>query len=147
MDLMYLIMQSSQEKYLQEKVNEKYKTLNKFYEEKQKYINGFTKADEQFYRYNILYGSNSHSILRSYSPKMRPKTLNLAYNIGNSSGGEIIEKCFKKDEIISLFHAKCADLSITSKPHLEEKFFAYCDRMCLNRKVDFTEVISLFNIV
>lgn len=145
MDLMYLIMQSSQEKYEQEKVNLKYKTLNKFYEEKQKYINGFTKADEQFYRYNILYGSNSNSILRSYSPKMRPKTVNLANKIGNAAGGHIIEKCLKKEEITSLFHAKCADLCISSNPNLEEKFFTYCDRMCLNRKVDFTEVMFFFN--
>jgi hypothetical protein len=140
LDLMYLIMQSSTEKFKQEEVNLKYKTLNKFYEEKQKYINGFTKADEQFYRYNILYGSKSHSILRSYSPKMRPKTASMSSLGGKNSKEIIAERCFKQDEMNKLFLAKCVDLRISSKPHLEEKFNSYCEKMCLNRTVDFTEV-------
>ena len=140
LDMMYLIMQSSSEKYVQEEVNLKYKTLNKFYEEKQKFINGFTKADEQFYRYNILYGSKSHSILRSYSSKMRPKTASMSNLGGKNSGEVIIERCFKQEEMKKLFLAKCVDLRISGKQHLEEKFYYYCEKMCLNRVVDFTEV-------
>ena len=74
LDVLDMILQTTPDHYDINKMIEKKKKLEEIYLEKIKYKDGFTKTDATFYRYNLLYGSNSNSILRSYSPKMRPKT-------------------------------------------------------------------------
>lgn len=71
LELINLIMEKSPMKYDLTKLNEKHNKLDKFFTAK----NGseiMSKTDKLFYKYNLLYGSNSNEIIRSYSPKMRP---------------------------------------------------------------------------
>jgi hypothetical protein len=72
-------MKTSPKKYDQIKVNEKNKKLNKYFSEKNKYSSEImTKTDELYYKYNLLYGTKSNEIIRSYSPKMRPQSASTA---------------------------------------------------------------------
>lgn len=43
-----------------------------------------------------------------------------------------------------LFVAKCNDLNIKTKDNLEKKFFDYCDKKCINRIVDFSDVYIVY---
>ncbi len=71
-------MKSSPVKYDLHLVNEKCKKLNNYYSEKTRYQVGLNKTDSIFYRYNVLYGSKSNELIRSYSPKMRPASSSLS---------------------------------------------------------------------
>ena len=54
---MYLIMKSSAQNYDEKIKSSNFKQLNNFYEEKSKFIEGRTRVDDQFFRYNLIYGS------------------------------------------------------------------------------------------
>jgi hypothetical protein len=71
-------MKSSPTKYDLNLVNEKCKKMNIFYSEKTKYQKGLSKLDSTYYRYNVLYGSKSNEMIRSYSPKMRPASASVS---------------------------------------------------------------------
>lgn len=140
LDLVYLIMKNSPQKYDLDKLNEKFKSINNFYKRKVDFDNQLNKIDSTYYKYNLLYGSNAVNLIRSYSPKMRPDSGNIRsvmnYN-GNIDNPE--HKCFTDDEVKLLFIAKCADLAINPKDNLESKFIDYCDKKCIDRYVDFRE--------
>ena len=136
LDLVYLIMKNSPQKYDLDKLNTKFKSINKHYLKKVDFDNQMNKVDSTFYKYNLLYGSNSVNILRSYSPKMRPDSGSIR-NVVREKESE--QKCFTEDEMKVLFTSRCIDLSINPKPSLETKFYEYCDKKCINRTVDFSE--------
>lgn len=146
LNLMFLIMKSSPLKYDAKLVNNKFKKLNEFYSEKQKVQNKvLTNTDAVYYKYNILYGTKSNELIRSYSPKMRPQTATLStMRRKDGLSGTFDVKCFNEEEVKILFLAKCNDLIIKSKENLERKFKDYCDLKCINRNVDFSEVRIIF---
>jgi hypothetical protein len=53
------------------------------------------------------------------------------------------ETCFTEEERKLLFLAKCSDLNINVRENLENKFNEYCERKCVDRYVDFSEVSML----
>jgi hypothetical protein len=71
-------MKTSPIKYDLTLVNEKCKKLNSFYAEKTKYQTKMTKTDSTYYKYNLLYGTKSNELIRSYSPKMRPASASIS---------------------------------------------------------------------
>ena len=133
LDVMYLIMKTSPKKYDMNTIHDKMKSLNQYYIGKKKSHN-ITKTDELYYKYNILYGTNSNEVLRSYSPKMRPLS-SFPKNISLDKD----QFCFSPEDIASLYEAKCRDLRLKVKERLEKKFFEYCEKKCVNRVADFTE--------
>ncbi len=70
-------MRKSPVKYDPAKVQEKNKKLTEYYTEKNKY-SSMSRTDELYYRYNLLYGTKSNEIIRSYSPKMRPQSSSMS---------------------------------------------------------------------
>ncbi len=135
-------MKSSPSRYNVDLLNEKFKKLNDFFKKKQfeERNSNLTKTEATFYRYNVLYGTKCGNLLRSYSPKMRPESV--TQKAKNSRiVGEEDERCFNENEVKMLFFAKCNDLKIKTKDNLEKKFQDYCEKKCIRREVDFTEVI------
>lgn len=138
LDVLFLIMKASPIKYDPNLVNEKSKKLNEYYAEKNKYSQS-TKTDELYYKYNLLYGTKSNELIRSYSPKMRPVSAGISAFRKDTLLSESDVTCFTSKEVEMIFQAKCADLNIKSKDNLEVKFREYCDNKCINRLADFTE--------
>lgn len=138
LDLIYLIMKNSPQKYDLDKMNSKFKTLNEFYSHKLIEQNKMNKVDSTFYKYNLLYGSNSTNLIRSYSPKMRPESGAIRQIVSSATESPDYNS-FTEDNIRMLFLAKCVDLNIKAKKNLETKFQEYCNKKCINRNVDFCE--------
>jgi Ran GTPase-activating protein (RanGAP) involved in mRNA processing and transport len=130
-------MKTSPVKYDMNLVSEKMKKMNKIYEGKNKHGAAMSKTEETYYKYNLLYGTKSNEIIRAYSPKMRPMSASISNfkrdNFHNNS------QCFTKEEVTSIYQAKCEDLDLRMKDNLEKKFQDYCERKCVNREADFTE--------
>ena len=137
LDLIYLLMKNAPDKYELDKINEKFKTINNFYSDKIE-NNKMNKVDSTFYKYNILYGTNSVNLIKAYSQKLRPNSAAIR-SIQINHSDNVDYNCFTEDEIRILFLAKCADLNIKSKQNLEQKFRDYCSLKCINRNVDFNE--------
>lgn len=137
LDLMYLLIKKDPEKYDLERLNEKFKTVNSFYSNKliHKQMN---RVDSTFYKYNILYGTNSNNIIKSYSQKLRPDSAGIR-NINIYKLNISDADCFTEEDIKILFIAKCADLNIKTRPNLEKNFIEYCNKKCINREVDFND--------
>ncbi len=53
-------------------------------------------------------------------------------------------KCFSDEEVKVLFLAKCQDLNIKIRDNLEGKFIEHCNKKCINRVADFSEVKKVF---
>lgn len=141
LDLVYLIMKYSPKKYDLDKLNEKFKIVNKHFNHKLTNKENMSKLDSTYYKYNILYGSNSSNLIRSYSPKMRPGSGEVRNALTHKVDVDHWDrKCLTEDEVALLFSAKCSDIGIDSdKQHLEAKFIDYCDKKCINRVIDFKE--------
>jgi len=73
-DVLNLIIKASPTKYDSNLLNKKLKKMNEIYEEKRKNYSEISRVDELYFKYNILYGSKSNELIRSYSPKMRPQS-------------------------------------------------------------------------
>jgi hypothetical protein len=78
LEVAYLIMKTSPIKYDLTLVNEKCKKLNSYFADKTKYQPSMTKTDSVYYKYNLLYGTKSNEIIKSYSPKMRPASASIS---------------------------------------------------------------------
>ncbi len=74
LDPLYLMIKNSPTKYDMKSVNEKYRKMSEIYLKKLNYQQEFTKTDEVFFKYNVLYGNKTSNIIRNYSPKMRPNS-------------------------------------------------------------------------
>ena len=72
------MIKNSPTKYDMKAINTKYKKMSEIYLKKLKYQNDFTKTDEVFFKYNILYGTKSTNIIKNYSPKMRPNSATIS---------------------------------------------------------------------
>jgi hypothetical protein len=72
LDPLYLMIKNSPTKYDMKSVNTKYRRMSEMYLKKLRYQQEFTKTDEVFFKYNVLYGNKSPNLIRNYSPKMRP---------------------------------------------------------------------------
>jgi hypothetical protein len=78
LEVAFLIMKTSPIKYDLTLVNEKCKKLNSYFADKTKYQTNMSKTDSVYYKYNLLYGTKSNEIIKSYSPKMRPASASIS---------------------------------------------------------------------
>ena len=93
---------------------------------------------KMLYKYNILYGSNSNNIIRTYSTKMRPNSTSIFSFINNLSQTEEdkSECLLSNNDIEKLIKAKCKDLNLNLNEDMIFRFKNYCLNKCKNRKMD-----------
>ena len=148
LDVLNLIIETNPSGYNLTKISKKIKEINPLYSSPSATTNNTAnsfpsllnkKTGEVYYKYNILYGSNTNNIIRTYSPKMRPMSASVTSFTKNMHINEY-EKCvFSDDEIEQLTYAKCKDLNIDFREKMVMKFKEYCKTRCNNRHVDFSE--------
>ena len=144
LDVLSLIIKSNPNQYNYEKINKKSVEINPLFirgTEQNLKRPKFTKnTEEVFYKYNLLYGSDSKNIITTYSPKMRPLSSSISgYN--KKMTKDLIENIyvFKDEEILELIKARCKDIGIDVRDNMINKFREYCNSKCKNRIVDLSE--------
>jgi Ran GTPase-activating protein (RanGAP) involved in mRNA processing and transport len=91
------------------------------------------------YKYNLLYGNNSQNLIRTYSPKMRPKSSSVKVFMKTIKDSKEDIYIFTEDEILLLIKSKCQDIGIDFRENMYIKFKDFCNSKCKNRYVDLTE--------
>ena len=144
LDLLNLIIKSNPNQYNYEKINKKSIEINPLFirgtDENLKRPNFNKNTEEVFYKYNLLYGSDSTNIIRTYSPKMRPMSSSVSgftkILLKDSNESDCV---FTEEEIIELIKARCKDIGINLRENMIYKFRDYCNSKCKSRIVDLSE--------
>ena len=144
LDLLNLIIKSNPNQYNYQKINKKSIEINPLFirgtDENLKRPNFNKNTEEVFYKYNLLYGSDSSNIIRTYSPKMRPMSSSVSsFNRIMSRDKNESVYVFTEEEIIELIKARCKDIGINLRENMIYKFRDYCNSKCKNRIVDLSE--------
>lgn len=142
-----MIIKNNPHKINLDKIRKKIQNINPLYTETD-FGRPNNKTDELYYKYNILYGSNTNNLIRTYSPKMRPVSSSIAsftqsLTIDNRNDYQV----FNEEEIELLLEAKIKDLGLDYREEMNEKFHDYCRKKCINRRVDLTDShVSYYSI-
>ena len=142
LDLLNLVIETNPDKYNLTKIEKKIKEINPIFIQKISFVNPEPKYSENtkkmLYKYNILYGSNSNNIIRTYSTKMRPNSTSIFSFINNLSQTEEdkSECLLSNNDIEKLIKAKCKDLNLNLNEDMIFRFKNYCLNKCKNRKMD-----------
>ena len=144
LDVLSLIIETNPKKYNLDKIGSKIKEINPFFTEGSFYSlqrPKFSKnTKETYYKYNILYGSETNNLIRTYSPKMRPMSSSISTFRKNMVLTEDRDYyIFDDNEIRKLTIAKCKDLGIDVRNNMIFKFKELCKTKCKNRQVDFSQ--------
>ncbi len=144
LDVLSLIIETNPKKYNLDKIGSKIKEINPMFTEGSFYSlqrPKFSKnTKETYYKYNILYGSETNNLIRTYSPKMRPMSSSITSFRKNMVLTEDRDYyIFNDNEIKKLTIAKCKDLGIDIRNNMIFKFKELCNARCKNRKVDFSQ--------
>ena len=137
LNILDLMLENNPGKYNYKKIRNKMKSIDDIYRNKNPKL---SNVKEVYYKYNVLYGLNSSNLIRTYSPKMRPKSSSVnkfIKKINNERNKNV--QVFEENEILELNIQKCADIGIDVKDHMILKFKEYCNSKCKNRCVDLTE--------
>ena len=144
LDVLNLIIKSSPNQYNYKKISKKSIEINPLFlrgtDENLKRPNFSKNTEEVFYKYNLLYGSDSKNMITTYSPKMRPMSGSI-----NGFNKKMIQdltetiNVFTQDEIVELTKARCKDIGISLRDNMISKFQEYCNIKCKNRIVDLSE--------
>ena len=144
LDVLHLIIESNPNQYNFQKIQKKLGAINPLFlrgtEENLKRPNFSKNTEEVFYKYNLLYGSNTTNIIRTYSPKMRPMSASI--NGFNKKMAQDLNEnifVFNEEEIKELINARCKDIGIDLRDNMIYKFKDYCNSKCKNRIVDLSE--------
>ena len=143
-DLLNLMIKSSPNQYNRKKINKKIVIINPLYirgtYENLKRPNFNENTEKVFYKYNLLYGSNTNNLIRTYSPKMRPMSSSISeFNkkMVSDIGKNVL--VFNDDEIMKLIKARCKDIGISLRENMIYKFTTFINSKCKNRCVDLAE--------
>ena len=144
LDVLHLIIQSNPNQYNSLKIQKKINSINPLFlrgtEENLKRPNFNQNTEEVFYKYNLLYGSNTTNLIRTYSPKMRPMSASInGFNKKMAHDQNESIYVFNEEEIIELIKARCKDIGIDLRENMIYKFRDYCNSKCKNRIVDLSE--------
>ena len=144
LDVLSLIIKSNPNQYNYQKINKKSTEINPLFirgtEENLKRPNFAKNTEEVFYKYNLLYGSDTTNIITTYSPKMRPMSASI-----NGFNKKMIKDLseniyvFTEEEIVELVKARCKDIGIDARENMLQKFREYCNSKCRNRIVDLSD--------
>lgn len=144
LEVLNLIIKSNPHQYNSTKIHKKLETIVPLFlrgtEQNLKRPNYSKNTDEVFYKYNLLYGSNTTNLIRTYSPKMRPMSASIS-GFNKKMNHDLNENIyvFKDEEIIELIGARCKDIGIDLRDNMIQKFRDYCNSKCKNRIVDLSE--------
>ena len=144
LDVLKLIIETNPNQYNSLKIQKKIKKINPLFqrgtEENLKRPNFSKNTEEVFYKYNLLYGSNTTNIIRTYSPKMRPMSASIS-GFNKKMAHDLNENIFvfQEEEILELIKARCNDIGIDLRENMIHKFRDYCNSKCKNRIVDLSE--------
>ena len=144
LDVLNLIIKSNPNQYNYQKISKKSIAINPLFirgtEENLKRPNFNKNTEEVFYKYNLLYGSDTTNIIRTYSPKMRPMSASIS-GFNKKMVKDLNESIyvFNNEEIIELIKARCKDIGIDLRENMIFKFRDYCNSKCKNRIVNLSE--------
>ena len=152
LDILNLMIKSNPNQYNQEKINKKLILLNPLFlrgtYENLKRPNFNENTEKVFYKYNLLYGSNTNNLIRTYSPKMRPMSSSInEFNkkMMNENGKNTT--VFNDEDIIELIKARCKDIGIKVRENMIFKFKNFVNSKCRNRCVDLSDCyLGLYSI-
>ena len=139
-----LIIESNPNQYNNKKINQKLMAINPLFkrgtEENLKRPLFSPNTEETFYKYNLLYGNNTTNIIRTYSPKMKPKSSSVN-GFNKKMMQDMVENVyiFNDDEINALIRAKCKDIGIDFREGMVQKFKEFCNTKCRNRVLNLSE--------
>ena len=141
LDLLNLMIKSSPNQYNPKKINKKKIIINPLYirgtEENLKRPNFNKNTEKVFYKYNLLYGSDSNNLIRTYSPKMRPMSSSISeFNKKMAQENSKNVFVFNEEEIIEIIKARCKDIGISLRENMIYKFKNFINSKCRNRCVD-----------
>ena len=141
LDIVNLMIKSSPNQYNQKKINKKLIVINPLYirgtEENLKRPNFNENTEKVFYKYNLLYGSNTNNLIRTYSPKMRPLSSSIKeFNKKMKTEDERNVAIFNDDEILQLVKARCQDIGIRLRENMIFKFKTFINSKCRNRCIE-----------
>ena len=143
-DLLNLMIKSSPNQYNRKKINKKIVIINPLYirgtYENLKRPNFNENTEKVFYKYNLLYGSNTNNLIRTYSPKMRPMSSSIS-EFNKKMVADIGKNVlvFNDDEIMKLIKARCKNIGISLRENMIYKFTTFINSKCKNRCVDLAE--------
>ena len=143
-NILNLMIENNPSKFNYKKLKNKMREINNLYSNNKKESSLIPKSTNRikdlFYNYNVLYGLNTSNVIKTYSPKMRPKSssVNRFVKKMNMIQRETLT-VFTENEVSELIKAKCDDMGIEIKDHMLSKFMDYCNSKCKNRIVDLTE--------
>ena len=143
LNILDLMIESNPYQYNYKKIKEKYKQITPLYLNNKKSnfvlpnMSKYTK--NVLYKYNLLYGNNSQNLIRTYSPKMRPKSSSVKVFLKTIKDSKEDIYIFTEDEILLLIKAKCQDIGIDLRENMYIKFKDFCNSKCKNRVVDLSE--------
>lgn len=141
--MLRLIIENDPSKIPITQVENKIKSYSRFYENSNIFKYTQPNIRNLYFKYNILYGSNSSNVIKTYLPKMRPLSSSVRayskYQLRVSTNDKnIYSECiFTKEQIEQLYLAKCMDLTIESNEKTRNNFFENCKINCRNRIIDF----------
>ena len=143
LNILDLMIESNPYQYNYKKIKQKYKQITPLYLNNKKSnivlpnMSKYTK--NVLYKYNLLYGNNSQNLIRTYSPKMRPKSSSVKVFLKTIKDSKEDLYIFTEDEILLLIKAKCQDIGIDFRENMYIKFKDFCNSKCKNRVVDLSE--------
>ena len=135
LNILNVILQTSQKPINMDLVNQKFKSLNKEYSSS-RILDSSTSR--KFYAYNVIYGHKSNNIIKTYTPKLSQRIFISHYQSINSRGGNI-EQVFTEEQIMLIFSEKCKDLNVPIKDELMSRFINFIKSKCVNRVIDLSE--------
>ena len=135
LNILNVILQTSQKPINMDLINQKFKSLNKEYSSSRILDNSTTR---KFYAYNVIYGHKSNNIIKTYTPKLSQRIFSSHYQSINSNGGNI-EQVFNEKQIMEIFREKCKDLNVPLKDELMSRFINFVKSKCVNRIIDLSE--------
>ena len=142
LNLLNLMIESNPRQYNFKKIKQKVKEINPITSLKNKNIilpNMSKNTQNVLFKYNILYGNNSQNIIKTYSPKMRPKSSSVKIFSKTIKDKNDDLYLFNEKEILLLSKAKCQDIGIDFRENMYIKFKDFCNSKCKNRIVDLSE--------
>lgn len=143
LNILDLMIESNPIQYNYKKIKQKFKQINPLYlnNKKEKLVlpNMSKYTKNVLYKYNLLYGNNSQNLIRTYSPKMRPKSSSVKVFLKTIKDSKEDIYIFTEDEILLLIKAKCQDIGIDFRENMYIKFKGFCNSKCKNRVADLSE--------
>ena len=138
LNILNLMIENNPLQYNYKKIKQKAKQINPIFK-----INNLNNLNQNtqkvLYRYNILYGNNTKNIIKTYSPKMRPRSSPVKIFLKTIRETEEDKQILSEKEVLYLIKAKCKDIGIDFRESMFIKFKDFCNSKCKNRIADFSE--------